>query len=1122
MSEGLFAEVELADPDLRPGYRLDRVEVYNWGTFDGRVWTLRLDSDTTLLTGDIGSGKSTLVDAVTTLLLPAHRIAYNKAAGSESRERTLRSYVLGHYKSERVESTGSSRPVALRGSGHFSVILGVFRNAGYDEQVTLALVLTQRNRGGQPDRFYVTAPADLTIADDFANFGSDLNALRRRLRNDGAEVHQGFPEYARHVRRLLGIRSEQAMELFHQTVSMKSVGNLTEFVREHMLEPADADDRVATIVRHFEDLTRAHDAVRRAKDQLAQLDPLVGVLDKHDAARAERELAERRRRAVRLYFLEQQVTLLARSLEALENQVAARESELEQVGAELEQLHARRDGLLTARARAGGDRLAELEHQTKHWQDEATQRHGRHEQYTALLAAAGLAPATDAEAFQARQQEAERLREGHAPRQQALDDEVAQALQQRSELRRRLEEVERELASLAGRRSNLPWQSLELRDRLCTGVGIPAEELPFVGELVEVGDDHAEWRGAAERLLRGFSLSLLVPQRHYAAVAAWVNAQHLGARLVYHRVPERVVRSRPSRDADGPRLLDVLEVEQGPFADYVTNELGHRADHVCVGSAEELRHHRRAITREGQIRSGERHEKDDRSRVDDARRWVLGRSNERKVAALTGVHGDLDTELERVEARRAELGTRREAARAVGDALTGLAHYPRWSELDAATAEEQAAQATAERARLLEGSAELAEIDRTLGATRDSIAEAERDRSRLTDTLGGLRSDLHRTAHQRRRAATEVEAEPGDTLEDARATYPDLEALLDVPVLDPEACDRAAADLTRELTDRIDRITGRMNGLALAAQQQMQSIRTAWPEATTEMDATVEAASEYRTFRDRVARDDLPRFEAEFKHQLNTNTIRELAGFHTWLRRQADDILARVDRINESLGAIDYNPGRFIKLVAETTSNQEVRQFRDELRATTDSALSGEDDDRYSEARFLEVKRIIDRFRGREGHTDSDKAWTRRVTDVRTWFTFSAAELDRQTEEEWEHYRDSDGKSGGQKEKLAYTILAASLAYQFGLDWGTTRSRDFRFAVIDEAFGRGSDVSTRYALELFGRLGLQLLIVTPLQKVHVIEPYVRSIGFVDNRDGANSRLQNLSIEEFRDRRGART
>ncbi|MFD2393268.1 SbcC/MukB-like Walker B domain-containing protein [Dietzia aerolata] len=138
---------------------------------------------------------------------------------------------------------------------------------------------------------------------------------------------------------------------------------------------------------------------------------------------------------------------------------------------------------------------------------------------------------------------------------------------------------------------------------------------------------------------------------------------------------------------------------------------------------------------------------------------------------------------------------------------------------------------------------------------------------------------------------------------------------------------------------------------------------------------------------------------------------------------------------------------------------------------------------------------------------------------MRNWYTFSASERDRETDEEWEHYRDSDGKSGGQKEKLAYTILAASLAYQFGLEWGAKKARDFRFAVIDEAFGRGSDISSRYALELFAKLGIQLLIVTPMQKVHVIAPYVRSIGYVDNVEGKYSRLVVLDTEEYHEMRG---
>ena len=51
-------------------------------------------------------------------------------------------------------------------------------------------------------------------------------------------------------------------------------------------------------------------------------------------------------------------------------------------------------------------------------------------------------------------------------------------------------------------------------------------------------------------------------------------------------------------------------------------------------------------------------------------------------------------------------------------------------------------------------------------------------------------------------------------------------------------------------------------------------------------------------------------------------------------------------------------------------------------------------------------------------------------------------------------------------------------------------------------------------LDLFAKLGLQLLVVTPLQKVHVIEPYVSAVGFVENRTGQRSRLQTLTIEEY--------
>ncbi len=1120
MSEGLFSAVDLDVAGARPGWRLHRLEVLNWGTFDKRVWSLRLDGNNTLLTGDIGSGKSTLVDAVTTLLLPHQKISYNKAAGSEGKERTLRSYVLGHHKSERIEESGTSRPVGLRDHTSYSVVLGVFTNSGSgggSESVTLAQVFTQRDRTGQPDRFYVTADRELSIEGDFSGFGNNLNDLRRRLRDGGAWLEKDFPAYGRHVRRLLGIRSEQALELFHQTVSMKSVGNLNDFVRTHMLEPADASEQVATIVAHFDDLTRAHEAVRRARDQLAALDPLLVNCDKHEALATERGAAWRQRDAVGLYFTELRTSLLTTELERLEAELGARRGELKSVADEIQSARVDQGRLIGDRAAAGGDRVAQLEREIKELDGVAAERTSRHGRFAALLDQAALAPVNDLGDFTRRQVEITAAYATAEPRRRSLDDEFATAMTSLSRLRSEVGDLDAEITSLSLRPTNLPGRSVELRQRMLVDLGLAVEDLPFAGELIEVSEAHAPWRGAAERVLRGLGLSLLVPQRHYAAVSRWVNAQHLGAKLVYLRVPERNVPVRPEHAGAGRhRLADTLVVEPGDFATFLASELGRRADHVCVAGVEELQSEHRAVTREGQIRSGERHEKDDRNRVDDPRQWILGRSNARKVDALTSARDRLGSELEVVEQSVTAVTERRDAVLEVAQSLARLSDFSSWNEIDTATPRQQLTDAAAERERLVAGSSRLTEIDLSLGRVEARLDQAETRRSQLEGVVGGLSSDLDRGARARRLAADQLAATPPDLVKLARGQYAAIELRLPEPVTVAEDCDRAAAALADTLHRSMEKLQQQMNGIATAATAQMTAIKATWPAVTTEMDASIDAAAEYYTFRDRVRRDDLPRFEKEFKEQLNTNAIRELARFDHWLRRQSEEIRDRIERINESLGAIDYSPGRYIKLIIEQTINQDVRAFRADLAAITGGTIGGED--RYSEERFVEVKRIIERLRGRDGHTEADKAWTRRVTDVRHWHTFSAAEIDKATETEWEHYRDSDGKSGGQKEKLAYTILAASLAYQFGLEWGTTSSRDFRFAVIDEAFGRGSDVSTRYALSLFERLGLQLLIVTPLQKVHVIEPYVQAIGFVDNRDGVDSRVQTLTIKEYRERR----
>jgi uncharacterized protein YPO0396 len=207
--------------------------------------------------------------------------------------------------------------------------------------------------------------------------------------------------------------------------------------------------------------------------------------------------------------------------------------------------------------------------------------------------------------------------------------------------------------------------------------------------------------------------------------------------------------------------------------------------------------------------------------------------------------------------------------------------------------------------------------------------------------------------------------------------------------------------------------------------------------------------------------------------------------------------------------------------VPDQNPDIDIRQFQQDLRSCLADTLVGAEDDIYSEHKFLQVKAIIDRLQGREGFADLDRRWKQKVSDVRNWSLFSASERWKEDNTEREFYSDSAGKSGGQKEKLAYTILASALVYQYGIEQQARSTRSFRFVMIDEAFGRGSDESAHYGLKLFRQLGLQLLIVTPLQKIHVIEDYVNSVHLVHNRDGRESLIRSLTIEQYHEEKTRR-
>ncbi|WP_458113493.1 hypothetical protein M1D88_05095 [Arthrobacter sp. R1-13] len=1126
LQESLFSlDDTAADGGTPPGFRLHRLELLNWGTFHKGVRTFRLDGANSLLTGDIGSGKSTVVDAITTLLLPAHKIEYNKAAGAQKKERSLMSYVQGFHKSARSAGGEYSKPVALRGSGQLTVVLGVFHNAVLGKWVTLGITLWATREAGQPNRFYSLAETDQSIAVDFSNFGQDPLKLKKKLRAAGVSVHDSFDPYAAAFKRHFGISGNQAMELFHRTVSMKQVENITSFVRGNMLEDDDVASRITNLIHHFDDLKKAHDAVLRAKDQVALLTPIKEGAALHAGLTANDELARRQRDQLHPWFTERKLQLSLEHQTELERTGVRLQEDSDRLTCEIKQLRRDLAGVEEDIRTNGGGRLAAIDAELAALSAKSAEQKQRFDAYSSAAADLGLQTPEDRVLFDANRAGLARVEQDLAARSDALHKELTPLSMQQGERTARSEEIKAELTSLQARRNLIPLPQLDIRRRLCEGTEITESDLPYVGELLKIRDGEAGWEGAAERTLHGFALSLLVPAEHYAAVSSWVDANNLRGRLVYLRIGESDTGSdRHNRHQPEPGTLAAkIAIKQGtPFREFLQNELNSRFDYFCCENLADFRRYPKAVTANGQLKGGRgRHEKDDRKDLADRRTYVLGWDNHDKIAGFRAeqdeVQGKLKVvarQLDRVTAELGSLGRRNRQLGMVGSVTEfgEISWQATARSIEDLKAEKRALETTSDVLQQLmtkqqQVTGELERLEDKAGKLRERLGANEKDARDIGEAIDDCRASL---------GETPLTGDAGVLAAVERLA----EAALDAKPLTYKNTATVESTVRNGLTDTIDALSKRIARAAESTVRLMADFRNKYPNETTDIDASLEAASDYNQLLEQLVGNDLPRFENQFKDLLNQNTIREVVAFNAFLDNRRQNIIDRIGEINESLAGIPYNTGRHIQLEHQATSDQDVREFGSDLRACSEGTIG--ETDQYSEQKYLQVERLIDRFRGREGLTDLDRKWTTKVTDVRNWFTFSASEKWTETGEEYEHFTDSGGKSGGQKEKLAYTILAAALAFQFGLGSGKGAGRNagsgrsFRFVVIDEAFGRGSDESARYGLELFQRMKLQLLIVTPLQKIHVIEPFVSHVGFVANTNGDDSQLRNMTIQEYRE------
>jgi uncharacterized protein YPO0396 len=663
-----------------------------------------------------------------------------------------------------------------------------------------------------------------------------------------------------------------------------------------------------------------------------------------------------------------------------------------------------------------------------------------------------------------------------------------------------------ELRTLRDKRVLIPSQFVAVRESLSLSTHIPIEELPFAGELLEVKHEFRAWTGAIERLVHSFGISLLVPEKHYLPVANFINSTHLkGLRFTFHRVSAEACILRTGIAFDVARVSGRLNFkEDHALAPWVKREVTRHFTHVCCPDVERLREVDYGITREGLIRDGaSRHVKDDRRAVNDATNFVLGWSVEGKIKALTAAFQSAEKKVTTAEDKASEVGQQVRVLDAQISAVAGLLRVKEFSEIDVKSEQTVLSRLNQEKQELEASSERLKVLRDQLTAAKERVEANRRELDDVLKNIGALESALARLKDTLGVLTEKVQSDATFDPQSYEASFAPLQeagglTLANVATLEGQVC--------RTLRGQIEK----REKLATAARNKMLPLMSEflrdYPEHTAHLRAEAAYAGDFTALRKRIDLEQLRPQQERFDKFVGESLIGDMAMFHCKMLEHEKGLRNRVELVNSALCKVPFTETTHIQIVVRSVRGNEIPQFRAELKECLSGGLNPTAEDRVRI--FARIRELMTKF-------EKDEAWAHRVTDARNWLEFNLRELANADSREVNFYSASSGKSGGQKAKLAFTVLASAIAAQYGL-LGTDSNPDaFRLVVIDEAFARTDEANSQRALELFNALGLQLIVVNPFDaKGRIVEEYVESFHLAVNPNGNSSKLRRASRIEY--------